>query len=123
MYPSDLNEKQWEKISEFFKRPDPRGAKPKHMTRTIVNAILYITKSGCQWRMLPVDFPPWKTVYDHFRKWCERGIWEKALDALNREVRVKAGRAPSPTYAIIDSKSVKTQYGSDERGIHGGKKN
>ena len=121
MYPSDLNDKQWEKIKGFFVRPDPRGAKPKHETRTVVNAIFYVTKSGCQWRMLPKDFPPWKTVYDHFRNWCRRGLWERVLDALNRQRRLQAGRTASPTYAIIDSQSVKTQYASDEHGIHGGR--
>jgi putative transposase len=122
MYPSDISDVQWERISQFFSRPDPRGARLKHPRRSIVNAILYVTKGGCQWRMLPKDFPPWKTVYDHFRKWCMRGIWEQVLDALIRETRVKAGKAPCPTYGIIDSQSVKTQYDSDDRGIHGGKK-
>ena len=121
MYPSDLSDKQWERIEGFFKRPDPRGSKGIHSRSSIVNGILYITKSGCQWRMLPQEYPPWKTVYDHFRNWCRRGIWEKVLDELNKEVRMKAGRGAKPSYGIIDSQSVKTQYASDERGFHGGK--
>ena len=109
MYPSDLKDKQWERISVFFERSDPRGSKGFHEKRVIVNAILYVTKSGCQWRMLPKDYPPHGTVYDHFRNWSRRGIWEKVLDELNKEVRKSAGRAVSPSYGIIDSQSVKTQ--------------
>jgi putative transposase len=122
MYPSDLNDKQWERIEVFFERSDPRGSKGIHEKRIVVNAILYVTKSGCQWRMLPKDFPPHGTVYDHFRNWSRRGIWEKVLDELNKEARKSSGRAANPSYGIIDSQSVKTQYASDERGFHGGKK-
>ena len=121
MYPSDLNDKQWSRIEHFFKRPDPRGSKGIHKKRSIVNGILYLTKSGCQWRMLPKDYPPWETVYDHFRNWCRRGIWEKVLDELNKEVRIKAGRSAKPSYGIIDSQSIKTHGASDERGFHGEK--
>jgi putative transposase len=122
MYPSDLKDVEWEKLKTYFERSDPRGARSKHEKKRIVEAILYVTKSGCQWRMLPKDFPPWKTVYDHFRLWNLRGVWEKALDELNSLVRQRAGRKETPSYAIIDSQSVKTQYASKDRGIHGGKK-
>lgn len=122
MYPSDLSDKQWERVEHFFERPDPRGSKGIHEKRAVVNAILYVTKSGCQWRMLPKDYPPWGTVYDHLRNWSRRGIWEKVLDELNKDVRKQAGRSIKPSYGIIDSQSVKTQYASDERGFHGGKK-
>lgn len=122
MYPSDLSEKQWRRIEDFFERPDPRGSKGIHKKRAVVNAILYVSKSGCQWRMLPQDYPPWGTVYDHFRNWCQRGIWGKVLDELNKDVRKQAGRLEKPSYGVIDSQSVKTQYASHERGFHGGKK-
>lgn len=72
--------------------------------------------------MMPKDFPPWKTVYDHFSKWNKRGIWEKCLDRLTAYHRLKEGRAALPSYGIIDAQSVKTQYASEERGIDGGKK-
>jgi putative transposase len=68
------------------------------------------------------DFPPWKTVYDHFKKWNKKGVWEKTLDEVNRLHREKEGKEPCPSYGIIDAQSVKTQYASEERGFDGGKK-
>ncbi|WP_342450248.1 IS5 family transposase [Thiorhodococcus minor] len=99
-----------------------RGRPCSHPRKRIVDAILYVVKSGDQWRMLPNDFPAWQTVYDHFSRWSKRGVWEAALDALNTRRRAKCARAPSPSYGIIDSQSVKTQYASEERGIDVGKK-
>lgn len=122
MYPSDLSDEEWELLAPFFQRPDPRGNPGKYAKRDIVNAILYVTKGGIQWRMLPHDFPPWDTVYDHFRRLNKRGVWEQVLDSLNRLHRQRQGRTPEPSYAIIDSQSIKTQYASEERGIDGGKK-
>ena len=122
MYPSDLSDKDWSLIKGFFERPDPRGAKSVHSKRLIVNAILYVVKSGCQWRMLPNDFPPWKTVYDHYRNWNRNGNWQRALDFLTSWSRIDQGKKPTPSYAIVDSQSVKTQYASEDRGIDGGKK-
>ncbi len=69
MYPSDLTNKEWNLIKDYFTPKDSRGCKPKHDKRTIVNAIFYLNKGGIQWRMLPKDFPPWKTVYDYFRSY------------------------------------------------------
>lgn len=121
-YPSDLTDTEWDLIDEYFEQKRAFGRPLTHNRRHIVNAIFYVTKSGCQWRMLPKDFPPWQTVYDYFKQWCVAGIWEKVLDVLNRQHRLKQGRHPKPSYGIIDSQSVKTQYNSDERGIDGGKK-
>ena len=122
MYPSDLTNLEWEGIKHFFDRPDPRGNKGYHEKRNIVNAILYVIKGGIQWRMLPNDFPPWQTVYDHFNRLNKRGIWEQVLDFLNTKSRIKEGRNPEPSYAIVDSQSVKTQYDSEDIGFDGGKK-
>ncbi|MDB6135944.1 MAG: transposase, partial [Verrucomicrobiales bacterium] len=72
-YSSDLNDAQWALIREFTVRPDPRGAVRRHYMREIINAILYVCKTGCQWRHLPVNFAPWQTVYDHFRRLRLRG--------------------------------------------------
>ena len=76
MYPSNLSDQEWSEIEHFFRRSDPRGANSIHSKHTIVNAVLYVVKSGCQWRMLPHDFPLWQTVYDHYRRWNQRGIWQ-----------------------------------------------
>ncbi|MGY6276997.1 transposase [Methylomonas sp. MgM2] len=87
-----------------------------------MNAILYVLKGGIQWRLMPNDFPPGQTVYDHFNRWNKRGAWERALNQVNARSRQKAGRAILPTYGIIDAESVKTQYDSGERSIDDGKK-
>jgi len=123
MYPSDLTSKEWKRVRHFFVRSDPRGSKGVHKKRAIVNAILYVVKGGISWRMLPNDLPPWKTVYDHFRRLNERGIWEKVVFFLNKHSRKKQGREKNPTCGIVDSQSVKTIYNSSDRGFDGGKKN
>ena len=111
----EFDKKEFEPISK-------RGNSHKHSKRTIVNAILYVVRGGIQWRLRPNDFPPWQTVYDHFSRWNKRGVWEKCLDRLTIFCRQKAGRCAVPSYGIIDTQSVKTQYASEERGIDGGKK-
>lgn len=121
-YPSDLSEKQWELIKTAFEPKSKRGRPASHCKKKIVDAILYIVKSGISWRMMPNDLPPWKTVYDHFSRWNKQGIWESLLDRLNKVRRQKVGRGIGPSYAIIDAQSVKTQYASEDRGIDGGKK-
>ncbi len=82
MYDSDVTDDEWLLIGLYFQPQDNRGAAPKHNKRDIVNAIFYLDKTGCQWRMLPSDFPPWKTVYDHYSNWNRRKVWEKVLDRL-----------------------------------------
>ncbi|MBF0352119.1 MAG: IS5 family transposase [SAR324 cluster bacterium] len=122
MYPSDVTDAEWSVIEPFLRPKDGRGSSHIHSRRTIINAIFYINKTGCQWEYLPHDFPPWQTVYDHYRKWCRNGTWQKILDALNSLARQKQGRSATPSYGIVDSQSVKTPYDSDDRGIDGGKK-
>lgn len=122
-YPSDLTDGDWALIEKYFERTNKRGAVSEHDKRAIVNAILYVTRGGIQWRMMPSDFPPWGTVYDHYRNWCMRGVWQKVLDDLTEHHRRKVGRNEKPSYGIIDSQSTKTQYASEERGYDGGKKN
>ena len=94
MYDSDLSDEQWHLIEGYFQRTDQRGAMSVHAKREIVNAILYVTKTGAQWRLLPREFPPWQTVYGHYRRWNYRGVWEQALDELNREHRKKTPGTP-----------------------------
>ena len=118
-YPSSLKDKQWAKISHFFEN----GNRAKHSKRSLVDAVLYLTKTGCQWRQMPKDFPPWPTVQSFFRRAKEKGVWERILKVLVEQERKRIGRDPGPTYGVIDSQSVKTTGPSISRGIDGGKKN
>ena len=107
-YPSDLTNAQWEKISDEIP-PAKRGGRPRTTdVQEVVNAILYIARSGAPWEMLPHDFPPPKTVYHYFRRWTEDGTLERIHSKLVSQIRQDAGRDPNPSVAIIDSQSVKT---------------
>lgn len=117
-YSSDLTDAQWKLIKPLFARQTFR----KHHPRSILNALFYLSKTGCQWRLLPEGFPPWQTVYYHFRRWVASGLLERLTDALRRCARVRIGRKPSPSAAIIDSQSVKTSQVGGVRGFDGGKK-
>ena len=117
-YPSDLTDKQWEEIKPLF-------AGMREYTwqkRELMDAVLYFVKTGCQWRHLPHDFPPYSTVHSFYRRARKSGLWDAILEHLVEKTRQNAGRSPNPTYALIDSQSVKTTSASDERGIDGGKK-
>lgn len=122
-YPSDLIDTEWAIIEPFFVYNNGYGNRAKYPRREIVNAVLYITKTGAQWRQLPLNFPPWKTVYSYFRRLCLNGTWTKVLNYLIELNRKKYGKLEHPSYAIIDSQSVKTTYNAENRGIDGGKKN
>jgi transposase len=89
MYDSDLSDEEWGLLEHHFQRQDNRGARSVHAKRDVVNAILYLNKTGAQWRMLPKSFPSWQTVYADSREWNWRGAWEKALDELNALQRKK----------------------------------
>ena len=106
-YASDISDEEWA-ILEPFLEPKQKGRPRKHSLRAICNAIRYVQRTGCQWRLLPSEFPPWLVVYMTFWRWRNSGTWEKIMHELRRRVRVKAGRKPDPTLAIIDSQSVKT---------------
>jgi len=121
-YPSDLTDPQWEAIRQHLEFENGYGNRRKHPIRLMVNAIFYLVKPGCPWRQLPKNFPNWKSVYSYYRRLCHPGTWEKILDDWNRRTRLKSGRSPSPSYAIVDSQSGKTVYGGEERGFDGGKK-
>lgn len=107
-YPSDLTDTEWALLEPLIPAAKPGGRKEEHPKREIVNAIFYVLRSGCQWRMLPHDFPPWETVYDYFRRWRDSGVWETINHALREKVRQRAGREETPSAVIIDSQSVKT---------------
>jgi len=105
-YPSDLTDAEWALIQPHFRPGDRRGSACLHPRKQIVDAILYVVKSGCQWRMLPNDFPNWKTVYHHFSRWNKSGVWEAAVDRVNAIHRRKSGRSASPSYGIVEHPSI-----------------
>ena len=107
-YPSDLTDEQWELLSPLLPAAKPGGRPRTVELREILNAILYVLRTGCAWRMLPHDLPPWQTVYKYFRGLSEDGTWERVHDAMRPNVREGEGRSAMPTAAVIDSQSVKT---------------
>ena len=119
-YPTNLTENQWQILEKIV---DPTSRKRKNPLKEIMNAMLYLIKTGCQWRMLPKDFPPYNTVYYYFRKWKNEGVFEDVMDSLRELVRRSMGRDESPILGIMDSRSVKTSHHVDsDRGIDGNKK-
>jgi transposase len=123
-YPSDLSDEQWEVLEPLIPEISPEASYHVHTRREVVNAIFYVLRSGCSWRMLPHEFPAWGTVYSYFRQWQREGIWDQVLKTLRMEVRQKDGRDPEPSAAIIDSQSIKTSaVRGSEKGFDMGKKN
>ena len=107
-YPSDVSDAEWDVINPLLP-PAKSGGRPRTTClRDLVNAIFYVIRGGCAWRMLPKDFPPYQTVYDYFRAWRKDGTWEKIHDTLRDRLRQKEGREASPSAAILDSQSAKT---------------
>ncbi len=107
-YPSDLSEAEWQLLAPLIPPAKPGGRPRTTDLREVMNAILYIDRTGGQWRALPHDFPPWPTVWFYFRIWRNDGTWRRIHTALREQVRTKQGRDPTPSAAIIDSQSAKT---------------
>jgi putative transposase len=120
-YETDLTDEQFALLEPFLPRPKRTGRPPADL-RQVLNGILYLVRTGCQWRLLPKDFPPWSTVHTWYRRWRKDGTWERVNEALRQQVRRQAGRHPSPRASAVDSQSVKTAGQGGPKGYDGGKK-
>ena len=122
-YPSDLSDAEWALLAPLLPPPRSTGRPRKWPDRLVADAVFYVLRSGCAWRMLPREFPPWPTVFSRFRRWRLGGTLRRAHDVLRTLARRQAGRGPRATAAIIDSQSTKTTgVGGPGRGYDGGKR-
>jgi putative transposase len=122
-YPTDLSDAEFRHIEEHLPAANHRGRPRTHAPREILNAVFYVLKSGCPWRLLPRDFPPWRSVYHWFRRWRIDGTWESLNAALRERLRARLGRNSEPSAAIVDSQTLRTTgVGGQQRGFDPAKK-
>ena len=124
-YPTDLSDTQWELFESLLPerpwQPDGRGRPPCDV-RCVVNGILSLNKTGCQWRMIPREFGNWSTIYGYFKRWRRDGVWASLMEALRQCERRRQGRKPEPSAGSIDSQSIKTATQNEDIGFDGNKK-
>lgn len=121
-YDTDLTDGQWQILEALIPAAKPGGRPRSTDLREVLNAIFYLLRAGCAWRLLPHDFPKWQTVYTYFRAWEADGTWEMMNTTLREQLRLEAGRNRQPSAACVDSQSVKTAGAAQESGFDGGKK-
>jgi putative transposase len=120
-YPTDLTDAEWHILEPLVPAPAPNGRPVDYPRREIVNALLYLVRTGCAWRLLPHDLPPWPLVYHYFQQWRDDGTWTQMHDRLRAKLRRNSGRRPQPRVAVLDSQSVKMTDQPGPRGYDGGK--
>jgi putative transposase len=121
-YNTDITDSQWQLVEPHLPKAKTGGRKRTTNLREVINAMFYLIRAGCAWRLLPHDFPKWQTVYGYFRQWQEDGTWIKLNDILRQKVRLQAGRNVEPSAGCLDSQSVKKGGPGQESGYDGGKK-
>jgi putative transposase len=107
-YPSNLTNAEWHFIEPLLPAAKHTGRPREWSLRLIVDGIFYLVRSGCAWRMLPLEYPPWPTVHDYYRRWRKDGTWESIHRQIRQQVRQAVGREPTPSGAVLDSQSIKT---------------
>ena len=119
---TDITDAEWALVADLFERDGQRGAPPRYQRRHMVNACLYVVRTGCAWRLLPKTFPPWQAAYMSFKRWAAAGVFETLHDRLRQQWRDRVGKAPEPTAAIIDAQSTRSTAQGGDTGFDAGKK-
>ena len=119
---TDITDAEWALVADLFERDGMRGAPPRYERRHMVNACLYVVRTGCAWRLLPKTFPPWQAAYMSFKRWAAADVFETLHDRLRRQWRDRVGKAPEPTAAIIDAQSTRSTAQGGDTGFDAGKK-